>query len=142
MSSVTSVSGFCYYVLCTHDFSRYSWIKPKKWKSKVFDHFKHFVAKIHNLFYATIMVRQSDNGIEYVNQSFSTFYHEHGIEQRYSCPHTQQLQSNGLAEQKHCHIATLIHSLIHTADWPHTLWVEAAHIAAHLINLTLTPVLG
>lgn len=46
MSSVSSVSGFRYYVLFTDDFTRFSWIFPMLLKSEVFSHFTTFVSYV------------------------------------------------------------------------------------------------
>lgn len=90
-----------------------------KCKSEEFYHFKNFAAMIRNVFLATIMVLQSDNATEYVINILSTFFLELGIKQRHFYSHTPQ--HDRLVERKHCHIATFIHALLHTAGLPHHL---------------------
>ncbi|CAL9021646.1 unnamed protein product, partial [Prunus brigantina] len=137
MSPVNSSFGYRYYVLFTDDFSRYSWLYPMHRKNEVFSHFQTFLAMVKNQFHTTVQILQSDNGTEYVNNAFSDLCSQLGIHQRFSCPHTPQ--QNGLAERKHRHIATMIRTLLTTSQTPHNLWVEAALIAVHLINLLPTP---
>ncbi|CAL2265123.1 unnamed protein product [Prunus armeniaca] len=140
MSPVTSVTGFRYYVLFTDEYSRYSWIYPMRRKSEVFSHFQKFVAMVKNIFGTSVKYLQSDNGMEYVNTSFTTLCNSLGIQQRFSCPHTPQ--QNGLAERKHRHIATMTRILLNTSHMPLNLWVEAALTSVHLINLLPTPILN
>ena len=45
-----------------------------------------------------IIKLRSDNGGEYVNKNFTTFYTEQGIQQQHTVPYTPQ--QNGVAERK------------------------------------------
>ncbi|CAL8085814.1 unnamed protein product [Prunus armeniaca] len=140
MSPVPSISGFCYYVLFTDEFSRYTWLYPMRRKSEVLSHFITFVSLVRNTFSASVHTLQSDNGTEFVNHAFSSYCLSHGIQQRFSCPYTPQ--QNGLAERKHRHIADMIRTLLHTAQLPPAYWADAALIAIHIINLLPTPTLN
>lgn len=139
MSPIPYVSGFRYYVLFTDDYSRFTWIYPMRNKSEVFSHFKIFIAMVHNIFNSTVKYFQSNGGTEYVNQSFSNFCQQLGIQHRVSCPHTPQ--QNGLAEHKHRHIADMTRTLLATSHLPLNLWVEAALTSVYLINILPTPLL-
>lgn len=139
MSTVSSASGFRYYVLFTDDYSRYSWIYPMRRKSEVLTHFQTFLTMIKNIFNASVKYFQSDGGTEYVNHDFSHLCRTLGIQHRISCPHTPQ--QNGLAERKHRHIADMTRTLLATSHAPLNLWVEAALTSVFLINLLPTPLL-
>ena len=51
-----------------------------------------------NNIYNQIIKLRSDNGGEYVNNKFTTFYIEQGIQQQHTVPYTPQ--QNGVAERK------------------------------------------
>lgn len=94
---------------------------------------------VQNMFNSSIKIFQSDGGTEYVNHNFSNLYTRLGITYRMSCPHTPQ--QNGLAERKHCHIATMIRTLLATSHAPVSLWMEATLTAVSLINVLSTSIL-
>jgi len=139
MSPVISVSGYRYYVLFTDDYTRYSWIFPMRLKSEVFGHFSTFAMHVKTQFSLSIKQFQSDGGKGYENLRFQQFCATNGIVHRFYCPHTPQ--QNGLTKRKHCHIADMGRTLLHTAHMPHNLWVEAFCTAVSLINRLPTPIL-
>ena len=139
MSSIVSVSGFCYYILFMDDYTRYTWIYPMHKKSKVFIHFNNFITFIFNQFSTMVKILQSDGGKEYDHLSFRQLCTHKGIHHRFSCPHT--LQQNGLAERKHCYISEMGHTMLLATNLPHKFWDEALCITVYIINQLPTPVL-
>ena len=61
---------------------------PLNTKSDVFSKFIHFSNYIKNQFDKTINAIQCDNGGVYNNQQFHNHFSAHGIQFRFSCPHT------------------------------------------------------
>ena len=45
---MTSVNDFLYYVIFVNDYSKFTWLYLLKFKSDVFDVFKHFKAIVEN----------------------------------------------------------------------------------------------
>ncbi|KAJ9566959.1 hypothetical protein OSB04_002925 [Centaurea solstitialis] len=76
---------------------------------------------------------QCDNGGEYNNKTFHDFFASHGIQFRFSCPHTSQ--QNGKSERMLRTINNTVRTLLFHAHLPPTYWVEALHMAIHLLNL-------
>ena len=96
------------------DFSRYTWIYPLKFKSKVVDVFKLFKRQIENQFQTTIKKLQSDWGGVY--RSFTEFLNQCGIIFRHSCPYTHY--QNRLVERKHRHIVEMGLTLLAQSKLP------------------------
>lgn len=87
---------------------------------------------IHNQFNCTIKVFQSDNGGEFKNSSLNQFFSNHGVQSRYTCPHTSQ--QNGHAERMIRTVTNMVRSLLSQANLSPSFWVEALHVASHLLN--------
>jgi hypothetical protein len=73
-----------------------TWLSLLKHKDEVFDVFRMFHAMVHNQFSAKLWILRSDNGGEYVNNNFSTFFQRNGILYELSCSQTPQ--QNRVAE--------------------------------------------
>ncbi|PKU66893.1 Retrovirus-related Pol polyprotein from transposon TNT 1-94 [Dendrobium catenatum] len=128
----SSLSGYNYYVLFVHDYSRFSWIYPMHNKAETFLKFQHFFNLIKTQFNTTIKILRSDGGGEYRSTNFSTFLSQHGIQHQMSCPYTPE--QNGVSERKHRHLIETTRTLLHAAHLPLKFWLEALHTANYLIN--------
>jgi hypothetical protein len=63
-----------YFLTFIDDFSRRTWVYFLKLKSKVFDKFLAYKALVENQFGHQIQKLRTDNGREYVNNNFTSFY--------------------------------------------------------------------
>ena len=102
-------------------------------KSEVFTKFFHFYKYVQTQFKKTIKSFQCDNGREYTSREFQLFLSSHGIQSRFSCPHTSQ--QNGRAERTLRTVNNIIRVLLLQAHMPPSYWVEALHMATHLFNI-------
>lgn len=132
-SPVSSVSGIKYYVIFLDQFSHFVWIYPLRQKSEVFEKFFQFFNYVKTHFQTPIKSFQCDNGGEFNNRQMLVFFSTHGIQPRFSCPHTSA--QNGRAERTLRTINNLVRALLFQAKMPNTYWVEALNMAAHLFNL-------
>lgn len=89
-------------MLFIDDFSRFTWIYPRQYKSEVFSKFLVFKAYVENLFNTTLKVFRTDGGGEYNSKVFSYYLTQHGIVHQSCCPYTPS--QNGVAERKHRHL--------------------------------------
>lgn len=128
------MSGIRYYALFLDHHTQFLWVYPLRRKCDLFSKFLHFTSYIKNQFKANIKAFQCDNGGEYRNKQFDNFFAEHGIEARYSCPHTSQ--QNGNAERMIRTINNAVRSLLLQAQLSPIYWVEALHVAAQILNIT------
>ncbi|BBG96151.1 receptor like protein 35 [Prunus dulcis] len=83
-------------------------------------------------FNAQIQILRSDNGGEFVNHDFQTYFQQHGIIHETTCPQTPQ--QNGVAERKNRHLLETARALLIGAHVPRHHWDDAIVTAVHLIN--------
>ena len=93
-----SFSGFKYFLTFIDDYSRHTWVYFLKLKSEVFNMFLAYKALVEKQSGHQIIKLRSDNGGEYVNNKFTTFYTKQRIQQQHTVPYTPQ--QNGVAEWK------------------------------------------
>ena len=85
-----SFSSFKYFLTFIDDYSRHTWVYFLKLKCKVFDMFLAYKALVEKQSSHQIIKLRSDNGGEYVNNKFTTFCIEQGIQQQHTVPYTPQ----------------------------------------------------
>ena len=73
------ITPYKYYVTFSDDYSRYGYVYLMQRKSKKFEKFKEFRAKVENQLGKTIKALRSDHGGEYLDQEFEDYLVEHGI---------------------------------------------------------------
>ena len=94
----SSFYGFKYLLNFIDDFSRCTWVYLLKLKSELFNMFLAYKALIEKQSGHQIIKLRSDNRGEYVNNKFTTFCIEQGIQQQRTIPYTPQ--QNGVAGRK------------------------------------------
>jgi hypothetical protein len=109
-----------------------TWLYLLKHKDEVFSVFKSFHIMVQTQFSAKIQVLRSNNGGEYVNQQFQTYFQNHGLLHETSCAQTPQ--QNGLAERKNRHILETARALLIGAYVPSRYWTDAVATTVHLLN--------
>jgi len=121
-----------WFVTFMNDCIRMTWLSLLKHKDEVFDVFRMFHAMVHNQFSAKLRILRSDNGGEYVNNNFSTFFQRNGILYELSCSQTPQ--QNRVAEQKNRHILETARALLFGAQVPSRHWDDNVTTAVYLLN--------
>ncbi|GKA15246.1 retrovirus-related pol polyprotein from transposon TNT 1-94 [Tanacetum coccineum] len=98
-SAVRSYGGNRYTLVIVDDYSRYTWTRSLKDKTKAFDQFKIFSKKIQNQLGCTIVSIRTDKGREFDNEvQFGEFCNANGITHNFSAQRTPQ--SNDVVERK------------------------------------------
>ncbi|GJV86311.1 retrovirus-related pol polyprotein from transposon TNT 1-94 [Tanacetum coccineum] len=98
-SVVQSYRGNRYTLVIVDDYSRYTWTRFLKDKTKAFDQFEIFSKKIQNQLGCTIVSIRTDHGREFDNEvQFGEFCNANGITHNFSALRTPQ--SNGVVERK------------------------------------------
>ena len=131
-ASNINITGAKWFVSFIDDCTRVTWIFLMKDKSEVFQLFESFYSMVHTQFGRRIKRLRSDNGKEYVNQSFSTFLKDKGVIHELTCVHTPQ--QNGVAERRNRHLLEVARTLLFQMSVPKSYWGEAVLTAAYLIN--------
>jgi hypothetical protein len=132
-SPVLSTGGHRYYLVLLDDFTNYLWTYPLANKSSVFSIFQQFHQLIFTQFQKKIKCFQCDNGTEYNNRSFHEFFIRHGMQFRFSCPHTSS--QNGKAERKIRSINNIVRTILTHASLPPSFWHHALQMATYLLNI-------
>jgi transposase InsO family protein len=138
--SITSVSGFKWFVTFIDCYTRMTWIYMLKHKNEVVRCFKDFHKLVTNQFNARVQIIRTDNGTEYVNNEFISYISDQGIIHQTTCPGTPS--QNGVAERKNRHLLEVARSLMFQMNVPKYLWSEAVMTAAYLINRMPSRILG
>jgi hypothetical protein len=89
-------------------------------------------AKWENLSGLCVKVFRSDNGGEFINDTFTAELESAGIERQCSAPYAHQ--QNGKAECVICTIEGRMYTMLDHARLPRSLWGEAALTVAYLFN--------
>ena len=92
-----SLKGNLYYVVFIDDFTWMCWIFFLKYKSEVTQFFQKFKFKVENESGCRIQTPRSDNGKEYISESFNQFYDEVDIQHQFTTSYTPQ--QNGVSER-------------------------------------------
>lgn len=79
---VASVGGIKYYVIFLDNYYQFLWVYPSRAKSDLFSKFLHFSAYVKNHFQSDIKSFQCDDGGEYNNHRFHSFFARSGTGQR------------------------------------------------------------
>ncbi|CAL2245601.1 unnamed protein product [Prunus armeniaca] len=85
-SPITAPFGVLWFVTFIDDCTRMTWLYLLKNKNEVFSHFQSFHKQMKTQFNAQIQILRSDNGGEFVNHDFQTYFQQHGIIHETTCP--------------------------------------------------------
>ncbi len=77
-----------------------------------------------------------DGGGEYFSKEFNEYLKEHGIQRKYSCIYSPQL--NGVAERKNRHIVEITRAMLNEKNLPNYFWAKAVATAVYIMNQTPT----
>lgn len=139
-SPIATRFGVRWFVTFIDDCTRMTWLYLLKNKDEVFKVFQSFHAMIQTQFSAKLRVLRSDNGGEFINQRFRTYFEQHGLIHETSCPQTPQ--QNGVAKQKNRHILETARALLHGTYVPNCYWPDAVSTAVYLLNRMPSKVLN
>lgn len=121
-----------YFITFIDNASRWCEVRFLRNKSDAFQAFKDYRASVENLTGKRIKYLQSDNGKEYINESFDIFLRMNGIGRRLSVTHTPE--QNGVAERKNRTLLDVARCLLLNSSLPKTFWAEAINTANHIRN--------
>ena len=116
------------------DFSRKVWTYFQKHKNDAFLTFMNWKTLVENQTGRKIKKLRTDNGLEFCNSEFDTFYANHGIARHLTVlGHPQQ---NGVAERMNCTLLERVRCMLSNAGLWHKreFWAEAASSACYLVN--------
>jgi transposase InsO family protein len=93
------VGGKWYVLVVVDDYSPYAWVFFLKDKGETFGFIRDLVLRLRNERHGdAIRAIRGDNGTEFRNSHFETFFHDMGPEHEFSSPYTPP--QNGFVERK------------------------------------------
>lgn len=119
-----------YFVIFIDDASRWCEVRFLKNKSEVLQAFKDYKVLVENQTGKRIKYLQSDNGREYLNDSFDAYLKANGIGRRLTVSHTPE--QNGVAERKNRTLLEMARCLLLQSSLPTSLWAEAINTANYV----------
>ncbi|GJZ51058.1 ribonuclease H-like domain-containing protein [Tanacetum coccineum] len=114
-------------------YSQFVWVYPLVRKSDVLSKFILFRNYVRTQFKCEIRAFQCDHGGEFDNRNLHDLFNTHGIQFRFSCPKTSQ--QNGKSERMVLTLNNIIRTLLFQAKLEPSYWVEALHMAVHILNI-------
>lgn len=129
---VESPRGSRYFILFKDDCTGFRTVYFMRHKSEAFSKFKEYEALTYKQTGNELKILRSDNGTEYLSNSFQDFLREKGIIHQRSAPYTQQ--QNGKAEREIRTLVESARSMIFAKNVPTELWSEAINTAAYTLN--------
>ena len=78
-SPITTFFGHCWFVIFVDDCNRMTWLYQMKIKVEVFMIFQAFHAMVQTQFSTKIQILCLDNGEEFINHEFQTYFQHHGL---------------------------------------------------------------
>lgn len=133
---VRSIGGARYFVTFIDDYSRKVHVYIMKNKSDVVEKFQEYKANVQNQLNAKIKILRTDNGTEYLSNSFSNILKDSGISHQTTNPYTPE--QNGLAERANRTLVEKARCMLINANLQKQYWAEAVSTAAYLINRSPT----
>ncbi len=143
-----SLGGSRYFITFIDDFSKWTTVYMMRKKSESFKYFQifHKYAQVHtghqlsrlNVIQRTnqtmeqIKSLRTDNGGEYISNTFKQYLLENGISHQLTVAYTPQ--QNGVAERMNRTLIDLVRSMIHSAGIEKKFWAEALQTAVHVRN--------
>nr|GEU39164.1 retrovirus-related Pol polyprotein from transposon TNT 1-94 [Tanacetum cinerariifolium] len=129
-SAIQSYRGNCYTLVIVDDYSRYTWTRFLKDKTKAFHQFKIFSRKIKNQLGCSI-VSIKPTTVEFCNAK--------GITHNFSAPSTPQ--SNGVVKRTNRTLQEMSRTMLNEQSLPQKFWCNAVHTSTYILNQILIRVI-
>ncbi|KAK1429874.1 hypothetical protein QVD17_12169 [Tagetes erecta] len=133
--SVKSIAKKSYCLVVTDDYSRYTWVRFMAYKSETAEELMKLIPQIEVLGKRKVQAIRSDNGTEFRNHIFNSFYEQRGILRQFSAARTPQ--QNGVAERKNRTLVEAARTMLIESKLPIIFWAEAVNCAAYVLNRVL-----
>jgi transposase InsO family protein len=120
---VRSAGGKWYVLVVVDDYSRYAWVFFLEEKGETFGFVRDLVLRFRNERHGdAIRAIHSDNGSEFKNSHFETFFHDLGLEHHYSSPFTPP--RNGMVERKNKTLCEMARTMLDEHRTPRRFWAD------------------
>ncbi|GJX46150.1 retrovirus-related pol polyprotein from transposon TNT 1-94 [Tanacetum coccineum] len=124
---VASVNEKKYILFIFNDYSRFTWVKFLRSKYEAPDFIIKFLKMIQVRLKVPVRRIRTDNGTEFVNQTFREYYEKIGISHETSV--ARSLQQNGVVERRNRMLIEAARAMLIYAKAPLFLWAETVATA-------------
>lgn len=131
-SKTLTHGGGKYFMSIIDDYSRRVWVYILKTKDEAFTKFKDWMQTVENKSDRRVKHLRTDNGLEYLSESFIELCKSKGITRHRTVAGTPQ--QNGLAERMNRTLLERVRCMILNANLSKTFWGEALSTACYLVN--------
>lgn len=131
-----SQGGSRYFITFIDDYSRFVVTRFLRQKSDAFEAFKDFMVEAEKQTGRKLKCLRSDNGREYINAKFESFFKQHGIRHQTTVSYTPQ--QNGVAERANRTLVEMSRCMLEASKLPQSLWSEALNTATYIRNRSPT----
>nr|GEV64634.1 retrovirus-related Pol polyprotein from transposon TNT 1-94 [Tanacetum cinerariifolium] len=139
-SAVRSYEGNHYTLVIVDDYSRYTWTRFLKDKTKAFDQFNLFNKKIQNQLGCIIVSIRTNHGREFDNVvQYGEFCNANGIIHNFLAPRTAQ--SNGVVKRKNRTLQEMSRTMLNEQSLPQKFWCNAVDTSTYILNRILIRVI-
>ncbi|GJZ06796.1 retrovirus-related pol polyprotein from transposon TNT 1-94 [Tanacetum coccineum] len=132
---VESINGKKYILVIVDDYSRFTWVKFLRSKDEAPDSIIKCIKNIQVHLNATVRNVRTDNGTEFINQTFREFYENVGISHQTSVARTPQ--QNDVVERRNQTLVEAARTMLIFSKAPLFLWAEAINTACYTQNCSL-----
>jgi transposase InsO family protein len=130
---VRSAGGKWYVLVVVDDYSRYAWVFFLEEKGETFGFVRDLVLRLRNERHRdAIRAIHNDNGSEFRNSRFETFFHDLGLEHQFSSPYTPP--QNGIVERKNRTLCEMARMMLDEDRTLRRFWAEAVNTACYVSN--------
>jgi hypothetical protein len=127
------VGGKWYVLVIVDDYSRYAWVFFLDDKGETFGFVRDLIVGLKNERNGDVVQAiRSDNGSEFKNSCFKTFFRDLGLEHQFSSPYVAC--QNGVVERKNRSLCEMARMMLHEHRTLRRYWAEAVNIACHVGN--------
>ncbi|GJX01096.1 retrovirus-related pol polyprotein from transposon TNT 1-94 [Tanacetum coccineum] len=132
---VESINGKKYILVIVDDYSRFTWVKFLRSKDEAPDSIIKCIKNIQVHLNATVCNVRTDNGTEFINQTFREFYENVDISHQTSVARTPQ--QNDVVERRNQTLVEAARTMLIFSKAPLFLWAEAINTACYTQNCSL-----
>ncbi|GJX26727.1 retrovirus-related pol polyprotein from transposon TNT 1-94 [Tanacetum coccineum] len=134
-SAIQSYGGNRYTLVIVDDYSRYTWTRFLKDKTKAFDQFEIFSKKFKTIG-CTIVPIRTDQGREFDNEvQFGEFCNTNGITHNFSALRTPQ--SNGMVKRKNKTLQEMSKAMLNEQSLAQKFWCNVVDTSTYIFNRIL-----
>jgi hypothetical protein len=133
LARVRSAGGKWYVLVVVDDYSRYGWVFFLEEKGETFGFVQDLVLRLRNERHGdAIRAIRGDNGSGFRNSCFETFFHDLGLEHKFSSPYTPP--QNGVVERKKGTLCEMARTMLDEHGTPRWFWAEVVNTACYVSN--------